>query len=396
MEKNSGRHSLASLALFSPIERCDIPGSFGFVPMTLPLGADEPSVPAAMSASSLVARRGETNPLEDLISANVMSVLASARDEAAPQIGGSGKWLPRGFPHGATHVMCLSNSVDRCLLTPLMKPFSTDRKWNNLRCRGTTKDDLLPLFRVLCDHSTGNGFSASGLDASGKSLSFPQLLSAVISLMDQFAWSKKACSADSDGDSDIDATPGDFLEGFEGLFRLVSLKMFPNVPLEDHLSAPHLRLMHTAMVGSAYREQLYWLAFNQCLRLVTPVVLSPVGVPTLWLSLLLRFGSLNPSPSRAGDLPLLCFAQRAGSSGLTLCQTKSQTVVVTFHSGAEQWTPAPGDVSQDSLDEHCGGGGGPLLRDAALQQAVRALCRKSFLAPQSILGLCGRPAPAQR
>ena len=418
---------LDCLSLFFLLDRCDAHGASGFIPMTLPLGADDPCLGHACSSASGggVADDNEClHPLREAFASNLSSVFLASTDGRSEQLDGTGIWLPPGFPHGASHVVSASDHVDRQLLTPLTRPFSTSRRFNNMLSRSAVTEDILPLFAILRHACNKNGSKCSldeGTDVS--SLTVPALFGALVDLMSEVV----------QGCAEFPPSAGESgkIDGFEGLFRLISTQMFPDAAFEDHLTASHIRLLSSSAVGTTRRESAYWLALNQLLPLATPVFLSPVGSPTAWLSLILHNGSLTvgSNPPVDGVPPLSSIGISYAVDPSAASETSIGAVVVV-HSASCDWSPPSGPGHHDGIDcTSCRNArriqadddgsvssdeGGSYStsssadavyertmsslmdkRDLSLQHCVRELCRRSLSNPDSVAGLSSRSVGAQ-
>jgi hypothetical protein len=298
--------------------------------------------------------------------------------------------------------------VDRQLLTPLTRPFSTSRKFNNVLSRPAVAGDMLSLYGVLrcACHADGRQFA---LDEGGdiSSLSALDLFAAVVDLMSEVV----------SGTAGIQQSAGDSgkLDGFEGLFRLISTQMFPHAIFEDHLTAPHIRSLSSPEAGSSRRERDYWLALNQFLPLVTPVFLSPVGSPTVWLSLIMHNGSLTigsiPPVDGVPPLSPFEFPYEVAPSAAPLTSIGG---IVVLHCTACDWISGcqdhqginsdDGSISSDDSSSCSSRSDAspqrlrPSLlahRNSAMQHCVRELCRRSLSTPDSVAGLSSRSIGAQ-
>jgi hypothetical protein len=243
------------------------------------------------SVATITLRKG--NLLEDVTTDAVVSLLAASRDGREPQLGGDAKFLPPGFPFNGAMLMYGGKSVNRQLLTPMMKVFSLHRSWNNHRARSAMPEDLFSLCAALGVANFPPSSAASSLDVSvGPSTAFGDLLCAVLRAMDRIV---HHCPPD---DPDHD------LGGYERLFKKVALRCIPNTPMIDLITRQLYNDMRSVVRGPQ-RESKYWLALNQIIPHITPVFLSPVNFPGRWLLAVMHHGSLAVSRSPFGDIPVL-------------------------------------------------------------------------------------------
>jgi len=261
LESRTSMATLATLALFIRLEHiASTSHEVAYAPMTLPLGAEDG-----------MGGRGEDNIPCDT-SNKVMSCLLSTAVGRVPQLGGDGIGLPPGFVPGVSYVINTGDSINRCLLTPMTRLFSTDPKVNNYHSRETTVHDLMPTLDSLREMENPRKERQS-IDEGGALDCFISIIQCLDQMVD------RACMREGEGP-------------YERIYREISTKLFPDEEWEGFLCKGQIRELR-AEKEPEKREQAYWLALNCALGKITGVMISPVGDMSDWVGVAMECGGLE-------------------------------------------------------------------------------------------------------